>query len=104
VNSNLRQFIVWASERLQQPTLTDAQIELVVGKPSPDQAAHLTIETNELIGRLIYWERGSAHAQVLPVANEPHTDDRHWDMLRPEDFSMAFRPFVSRFFEERAAD
>jgi hypothetical protein len=103
VNERLQQFINWASSKLAAPTLDEALIELVLGKPSPNRAAHLTIETDQLIGRLIYWEDGSAHGQILQIADDPPTDDWHWETVDAEQFGSTFEPFTDRFFRRGVA-
>jgi hypothetical protein len=100
VSDTLREFVSWASKWLQKPTLADSQIELVIGRSSPNRAAHLTIETERLIGRLIFWEDGSAHAAVSEVDDNPPTKNWNWAAIDIRRFDSTFRPFVREFFAE----
>jgi hypothetical protein len=103
VNENVRKFVAWAAERLQEPTLADSTIELVLGKSSPNRGAYLTVETDELIGRLIFWEDGSAHAEVGLGTEASPNKNWHWEAVEPKNFGREFEPFVRKFFLQTAS-
>ena len=66
---------------------------LVICKPTSNSAVYVEFESNSAIGRLTYWEQGTAFCEILEITSGDQKFARHYEAESEAELLGAFNAF-----------
>ena len=66
---------------------------LVICQPTSNSAVYVEFESNSAIGRLVYWEQGTAFCEILEITSGDQRFARHYAVESEAELLGALRDF-----------